>query len=315
LPALFLVCDARAGSSGVYQIGAAASQFAAGANTLNNFTVVPGNNRLLVVGASDSHALDIATVTFNGTALTQIVETNDSFAVDSLWYLVLGTAASPTTGNIVITHAGGDREFISAIVFENVDQSAPISGALSHLGATPAVSLSVTSKAGDMVLDLIDVFRFPAAPTLTPTSGQTVFASQSGALGEGFGNYKMSFQPGEATTLMSWTHNGNAFIQLAVNINLAAASDTTAPTISSIVRKAPTQQTVVTDTVVFAVTFSENVIGVSAARFIVSPVSGNTVAGTITSISGGPAVYDVTVNVTSGTGEFRLDVGNPVGEP
>ncbi len=306
LPVLFLASDARAGSPQVYQIGTAASQFEIGANALNNFTVPAGVNRLLIVGASDSYSLDITTVTFNGTALTQIVEKNDSYAVDSLWYLVLGTAASPTNGNIVITHALGDREFISAIAFENVDQSSPVSSALSLRGNGTPVSLTVASKAGDMVLDLIDVFSWASVPTVTPTSGQTVFASQSGMLGEGFGNYKMSLQPGEATTFMSWTHNGSAFIQLGVNINLSA-SDTTAPIITSIVRQSPTNQVVSGSNVTFRVTFSETVTGVDASDFVVSTSgSADGSIGSLAMISG--AVYDVGITNMRAAGSLRLDL-------
>ena len=87
--------------------------------------------------------------------------------------------------------------------------------------------------------------------------------------------------------------------------------DALAPQLSSIIRLTPGQQTVATNRVVFEVTFSEDVGGVSPARFIVSPVNGSTVVGTVTSVIGGPRYYDVTVNITSGTGEFRLDVPQP----
>jgi ELWxxDGT repeat protein len=87
--------------------------------------------------------------------------------------------------------------------------------------------------------------------------------------------------------------------------------DAVAPQISSITRKTPSFQTLETNTVVFTVTFSEIVTGVAAPRFVVTPVNGSTVTGTVGSISGGPTVYDVTVNVTAGRGEFRLDVPQP----
>jgi hypothetical protein len=88
--------------------------------------------------------------------------------------------------------------------------------------------------------------------------------------------------------------------------------DALAPQISSINRLTPGLQTVATNRVVFEVAFSENVTGVVPARFIVSPVSGSTMSGTVASVSGGPQIYNVTVNLTGGAGEFRLDVPQPI---
>ena len=48
----------------------------------------------------------------------------------------------------------------------------------------------------------------------------------------------------------------------------------------------------------------------AAPGFAVVGVNGGTVTGTIGTITGGPTVYDVTVNITGGSGEFRLNVLN-----
>lgn len=84
--------------------------------------------------------------------------------------------------------------------------------------------------------------------------------------------------------------------------------DGVAPQITSITRKTPSTQTVDTATVVFEVTFTEDVANVDPSAFTVAPVNDGTVAGTVTAVSGGPRIYDVTVDISSGVGEFRLDV-------
>ncbi|MCC6233300.1 MAG: putative Ig domain-containing protein, partial [Verrucomicrobiales bacterium] len=85
--------------------------------------------------------------------------------------------------------------------------------------------------------------------------------------------------------------------------------DDIAPQTISIHRKSPTAQTIRTNQVVFEVTFSEPVSGLAATNFIVTRVSGGTVSTTVSGISGGPTVYEVTVDVGAGAGEFRLDLG------
>ena len=84
-----------------------------------------------------------------------------------------------------------------------------------------------------------------------------------------------------------------------------------APAIASITRKTPLTQVIATNTAVFEVTYSLPVTGVVADIFTVTAINGSTITGIVTSVSGGPAVYQVTVQLTSGAGDFRLDVAVP----
>ncbi|HSH17581.1 MAG TPA: hypothetical protein VLD18_16185, partial [Verrucomicrobiae bacterium] len=80
------------------------------------------------------------------------------------------------------------------------------------------------------------------------------------------------------------------------------------PYVVSITRKNPLQQIIDAPTAVFEVVFSEAVTGVNVSRFAITAVNDGTVTGTVAEVSGGPATYDVTVNLTGGVGGFRLDV-------
>ena len=57
----------------------------------------------------------------------------------------------------------------------------------------------------------------------------------------------------------------------------------------------------------FTVTFSEAVIGVDASDFTLTK-TGTIVAESVTGLSGGPAIYTVSVNTGIGAGTLRLDV-------
>ena len=81
-------------------------------------------------------------------------------------------------------------------------------------------------------------------------------------------------------------------------------ADVTAPSVLSINRHSPTSQSTTATTVTFRVTFSEAVTGVNSADFTLATT--NTVNGTIASVSGSDAIYDVVVNAISGTGTLGL---------
>lgn len=100
--------------------------------------------------------------------------------------------------------------------------------------------------------------------------------------------------------------------ELDYSTGTIAAPDTTKPTVTSVVRQSPAGQNLANSasSVTFRVTYSEALSATpAAARFAIENVNGGTIAGTIgtpTLVSSG--VYDVTVTITSGTGEFRLKV-------
>ncbi len=90
------------------------------------------------------------------------------------------------------------------------------------------------------------------------------------------------------------------------DIGAYEVSDTTPPTVTSIVRASTSPTSA--SSVNFTVTFSENVTGVAVADFSLTTtgVSG----ASVTSVSGSNSTYTVSVNTGSGNGTIRLDVPN-----
>jgi len=81
--------------------------------------------------------------------------------------------------------------------------------------------------------------------------------------------------------------------------------DKTAPTVISINRQTPTDSLVSATSVVYRVTFSEPVVGISTSAFSLT----STATGSIASVSASFGSYiDVTVNSISGNGTLRLDL-------
>ncbi len=216
--------------------------------TLSNFTVPAGNNRVLVVAASAENvsgatsALDITSVTFNGSAMTLGAKKNDfvlnssiGYTVDGLYYVALGTSASPTTANIVVTPGSSATvSAIGAVAFQNVDQTTPLNGFQTANSLTSASTLTATSTAGDMVIDLMDNYNaIPVAGT-----GQTVAVAGPDTLG-GALNYAVSLKLGAASVPMAWTSTGGGETQ-QVLANIKQASAAIAPAVTS----NPSNQTV-----------------------------------------------------------------------
>lgn len=86
--------------------------------------------------------------------------------------------------------------------------------------------------------------------------------------------------------------------------------DKTPPTVVSVTRLTPSGQNTNLTTLTFRVTYSEPVTlnPPETARFQVVPVNGSTIVGTVTGVTGTGDKRDVTVNLTSGLGEFKLRV-------
>ena len=82
-------------------------------------------------------------------------------------------------------------------------------------------------------------------------------------------------------------------------------ADTTAPTVTSIVRSDPAEATTSERTLVFAITFSEDVTGVDQADFVLS--SGGTGTGSVTNLAGSGSQYLVNVSAAQ-HGTYNLDI-------
>ena len=217
-------------------------------------------------------------------------------------------------GDITSLQFDNDRQDLSlqALVMD----SAPANVAPTFVGSTTNLNISQNDGATN-INHLLLVSDTDASQTITwseasaPAHGTLSFSNSATASGG------TNLSPDGAITYVPDTNYVGAdtfAVQVSDGVAtntrtlLVSVADHTAPTVVSILRQTPSTQTVTNTTVVFAATFSENVLGVVPARFAVTPVNGGTSTGTVSSVTGGPQIYDVTVNITGGRGEFRLDV-------
>ncbi len=136
-----------------------------------SYTVPAGSNQLLVVGislASGDAAKKISNVTYNGIALTRLIEVQSSGGDPraDIWYMV-----NPQQGtyNIVVTSADANKRRTGVVSFNGVNQSTPISGHVTSEGSSGTPSLIVASDTGDLVMAVVASL----ASSLTNAGGQT----------------------------------------------------------------------------------------------------------------------------------------------
>lgn len=210
--------------AGVTALGSVVSQY--GNSTTMSYTVSAGTDRVLVVTVSDPDSTNVSAVTFAGLPLTEgNAATDNAVACDEIWYRAMDDDTLPTTGNIVVTRGGSIEVFIGAAVYSGVDQSTPITAgpvAGNPSGSNVGSSVNVSSKAGDVVLDVFDAYLQGHVPASTAGSGQSILLSQSGSItSQGFVRYASSTEPGAASVTMSWTSEAEAMLHVTVNINQA----------------------------------------------------------------------------------------------
>jgi len=256
-------------------------------------------------------------VTIGGTAATGIT------VVSATSITCTTPAGASGTASVVVTTPGGSN---SANTLYTYAVPAPtVTGVSSttldgSYGATALIPITVTFSAAVTV---------SGTPTLALNSGGSAsFASGSGSstltfnytVGAAQNSTDLDYSSTSALaggTINATTGGTAATLTLpspgaagSLGANKAIVIDTTAPTVLSINRLTPTGQTNANSSVTFRVTYSEAVTVPGAVNFAVVAVNGSNIVGIVSAVSGSGATRDVTVSITSGTGEYRLRAVN-----
>ncbi len=114
--------------------------------TISNFVVEAGDDRLLVVSTGVGSPLVSASVSFGGTSLTEVIRQDTNTNLTSrIFTLPLGDSDSATTGDVVLTLSGNSRNFAVVTAFSGVDQATSVTTA-----SNQSASLTIASAVGDM---------------------------------------------------------------------------------------------------------------------------------------------------------------------
>ncbi|HZS25276.1 MAG TPA: hypothetical protein VFA30_09855, partial [Gaiellaceae bacterium] len=192
-----------------------------GTPTSLTFSVTVPNklDEMLVVGVTSELAASNncqATVTYGGTAMTQItnaVTTSTSYECTSLWYM---KAPPVGTANVVATFPSAmDGATAGGVVLWNVAQGAPEAFNSNVQNASPpyASATLTTLTPNDTVVDVYDSGQ--GVGDLAPAAGQTELWTADGSTTHS-GGMSMESVPTPGSTSMTWTQTGpNRSIDIA----------------------------------------------------------------------------------------------------
>jgi len=309
----------------------------------NSGAIQGGKFQANTVSTGSRYAASVAGLSGGGFVVGWVADNGD-FELNGIFgrrYTSTGTAVDASEFQIN-QHRAGDQAYpaITAMpsdAFGTVwtDITAASVAAGTYLGDIEA---RIFSAAGPPPVAVTSLNTANASPsnasfvnwTLTfasPVNGLTASNfTLSGAAAAGSG----VASPGTSNGGLTWTipvstgsTDGPLTLNLANDTGLSSTISTTLPyagqsytidksppTVLSVTRMTPSNQTTNLTTVTFLVTYSEPVSlnAPETGHFAVIPVNGSDIVGSVTSVTGSGATRQVTVNLTSGLGEFRLRV-------
>jgi hypothetical protein len=190
-------------------------------------TVGAGDNRALVVGVALRNASSetVSSITYGGTSLTQVTSgsaANGTNVRVELWYLL--APAVGTDSSIEVTLSGSTAFAAGGVTLTGVNQTTPFDSFTSATGSSTAPSVSVSSAAGDVVIDIMGCVD---TPTVTIGASQTLqwTAASPGTPSTDQATGAQSVEGGAASVTMSHTlSSSQAWAIGAVSINPASAT-------------------------------------------------------------------------------------------
>lgn len=251
--------------------------------------------------------------------------------------IVWGTSADPTTGNNKVQIGTGTGVFSQLVTGLPPSTTVHVRAyAINTAGTAYGSNISFATNAAPVAVNSLNRanpnpsraatvnWTLTFANTVTGVTASNFTLTGAAAAGASVGT------PSTGNGGLSWTvpvttggTDGTLTLNLANATGLSAAisntlpyagqnydMDKTPPTVLSVARLNPTGQQTNNTSVIFRVTYSEPVAlnAPETARFQVVPLNGSDITGTVASVSGTGDTRDVTVNLTGGTGEFRLRV-------
>ena len=197
------------------------------ANSATSYTHVHNNNGTVLVvlpmSYIDGSTISVSGITYNGVAMTHVIDDTSTSVSDHAEIWVLTTPANGSN-NVVVTYntAPSFGAIITAVSYTGVDLTTPIGAtaqAASDSQASP-VSTSITMASGSVA---ISGFILGGNPTVTPGSGQN---SRTNA--DWGGEHYAVTDKGDATA-MSYTYTGGAVRYAHVVAELLQAVSVTVP--------------------------------------------------------------------------------------
>lgn len=166
-----------------------------------------GSNRILVVGVPQEGGGNVTGVTYNGTALSKVIEVANGSNTVELWYILEADLPSAGSYNIVVTASSNIVGYCIGVSLSGVKQEAPEVSTSNTASSSGTITSSITTLTDTAWI--VDAISCGETGALTATeTGQSLRAEgQCGATMEG----GMSTRPTTSNGAynMSWSGGGS----------------------------------------------------------------------------------------------------------
>ena len=188
-----------------------------------------GTPTAVLVQIQKARANDITSVTYGGTAMTQLgVEQHSTFT--NVEFLFYGLATSIPTGAQTVQINADGTEFAQnsrAITFTGTQTTTALAFSSfqseeAGSGTSGTGTLTVTSATGDLVVDYVNISTDPGTDkVMTPGANQTELLETY----NGEDNFATSWEAGGTSVDMtySWASSANTFLHMYAAINVVQA--------------------------------------------------------------------------------------------
>ena len=232
--------------------------------------------------------------------VTGLTDSNGTVNLD----LASGTDIADGASNTLtaLTPTGADETY----TLDNTAPAAPTVVSQTTSDTTPTITGTATVGAGETLTVVVNGATYN---NVTVSNGSWSIDTGAAAVSSGtLGTFVAGNSYSVTATVTDSA--GNSAVDTTSSEVTITAGDTTAPTVTSSVRQDPTAEHTNADSVIFRVTFSEDVSNVGTADFTLSgTAAGDGTIGSVSQVSA--SVYDVTVTgLTSSNGTVNLDLAN-----
>lgn len=190
----------------------ASATIAAGVSiTTASFAVTANPNRAALLALSTNNGNNITGITASLGGVNAVAVPGADSGATAQRVLMFSVTAPPSgSQTATVSWTGNADGTFGAVTASGVDQNTPVTNGTSASGSGATTSVTITSNAGDLTVDAVEVAQGAAltAPTQTPRWNVNSSGNQTGAGSTG---------PGSGTATHQWTNLGATWVAVGAN--------------------------------------------------------------------------------------------------
>ena len=178
-------------------------------------TIPSGNNMILIIGVTTKET-GISSVTFSGTAMTQLTLVSQASLRVALYYRLLGNLSNSLTANVVVNIITNDNINVGAMHCSGVNQGSPFGDVKVAKAQSSNATVTYTSGNGNLGIAMLGALNTNA---YSLGSGQTLRWSINGNHSN-----RLSTEPGTSTVTSSYSLSATDWALIGTSLQASNVS-------------------------------------------------------------------------------------------